>query len=252
VSADQTRLQQVVTNLVANAVENGPAGGPIEIRLIRQGGNACLTVRDFGVGLDPDTATQVFELFFQAKQGIHRAKGGLGIGLTLVRRIVELHGGEVSVTSEGPGHGATFKVQIPAIEAPLEKTQKRRTAPRFQRKVLVVEDAEDTRLSLRIALEMNGHEVHTASDGASGLDALLKLRPDIALIDIGLPKLDGYEIARRARAAGVATRLVAVSGYGMPEDKAQATAAGFDVHLTKPAPMDRVLALVSESPAITS
>ena len=115
-----------------------------------------------------------------------------------------------------------------------------------------MEDAEDTRRSLRLALEMNGHEVHTASDGASGLDALLELRPDIALIDIGLPKLDGYELARRARAAGVATRLVAVSGYGMPEDKAQATVAGFDVHLTKPAPMDRLLALVSESPEIAT
>jgi diguanylate cyclase len=253
VRADQTRLQQVVTNLVANAVENGPGDGRIEVRLTRQGGNACLTVRDFGVGLDPDTAAQVFELFFQAKQGIQRPKGGLGIGLTLVRRIVELHGGEVSVVSEGPGHGAVFMVRLPAIDAQgLEEAEKRRKAPRFQRKVLVVEDAEDTRRSLRIALEMNGHEVHTASDGASGLDALLELRPDIALIDIGLPKLDGYELARRARAAGVATRLVAVSGYGMPEDKAQAAAAGFDVHLTKPAPMDHVLALVSESPEIAT
>jgi NO-binding membrane sensor protein with MHYT domain/CheY-like chemotaxis protein/nitrogen-specific signal transduction histidine kinase len=248
VRGDQARLQQVVTNLVTNAVENTPAGGAIEVRLVREGAHACLTVRDYGVGLDPDTAAHVFDLFFQANQGIQRPKGGLGVGLTLVSRIIELHHGEVSVASEGPGKGATFTVRLPAIEAPaLTKHAHGGIRQRGCRNVLVIEDADNARNSLRIALEMAGHEVHTASDGASGLRALLELRPEVALIDIGLPQLDGYEVARRARSAGVNARLIALTGYGLPSDQAQAVTAGFDVHLTKPAAVERILALVSDA-----
>jgi NO-binding membrane sensor protein with MHYT domain/ActR/RegA family two-component response regulator/two-component sensor histidine kinase len=248
VRGDQARLQQVVTNLVTNAAENTPPGGAIEVRLERQGDDACLSVRDHGVGLDPDTAAHVFDLFFQANQGIQRPKGGLGVGLTLVRRIIELHNGEVSVASSGPGKGATFTVRLPAAEAPaLTASAQRRVGQRRRRNVLVIEDADDARNSLRLALEVAGHEVHTASDGASGLRALLELRPEVALIDIGLPELDGYEVARRARLAGVNARLIALTGYGLPDDKAQAAAAGFDVHLTKPAAVERILGLVSNA-----
>jgi diguanylate cyclase len=247
VRGDQARLQQVVTNLVTNAVENTPAGAPIEVRLARQGAHACLTVRDYGVGLDPDTALHVFDLFFQANQDIQRSKGGLGVGLTLVRRIIELHQGEVSVASQGRGKGASFSVRLPAIETPaLAGDAHARMGDRARRNVLVVEDADDARNSLRMALEMAGHEVHTASDGASGLRVLLELRPEVAVIDIGLPQLDGYELARRARSAGVNARLIALTGYGLPDDKAQAITAGFDVHLTKPATVERILALVSK------
>jgi NO-binding membrane sensor protein with MHYT domain/nitrogen-specific signal transduction histidine kinase/CheY-like chemotaxis protein len=248
VRGDQARLQQVVTNLVTNAVENTPPGAPIEVRLARQGEHAYLTVRDYGVGLDPDTAAHVFDLFFQANQGIQRPKGGLGVGLTLVRRIIELHYGEVNVTSEGPGKGATFTVRLPAIDAPaLAGRLQARARDRARRNVLVIEDADDARNSLRMALEMAGHEVHTASDGASGLRALLELRPEVALIDIGLPQLDGYEVARRARSAGINARLIALTGYGLSTDKEQAVTAGFDMHLTKPAKVERVLALVSDT-----
>jgi diguanylate cyclase len=247
VRGDQARLQQVVTNLVTNAVENTPPGAPIEVRLARQGAHACLTVRDYGVGLDPDTASHVFDLFFQANQDMQRSKGGLGVGLTLVRRIIELHQGEVSVASEGRGKGASFSVRLPAIETPaLAGHAHARMGDRARRNVLVIEDADDARNSLRMVLEMAGHEVHTASDGASGLRVLLELRPEVAVIDIGLPQLDGYELARRARSAGVNARLIALTGYGLPDDKAQAITAGFDVHLTKPATVERILALVSK------
>ena len=246
VRGDQTRLQQVVTNLVVNAAESSPAGGLIEVRLARVQKNACLTVRDYGVGLDPQTASRVFELFYQASQGIHRAKAGLGIGLTLVRRIVELHGGEITVASEGRGKGAIFTVRLPAIEPPLAMETPAPQLNRDARNVLVIEDAEDARQVLRVALELAGHTVHTAADGAHGLRLLLELRPDIALIDIGIPELDGYEVARRARAAGVNTRLVALTGYGLPVDRAEARSAGFDLHVTKPAVPEQILNLVAE------
>jgi signal transduction histidine kinase/CheY-like chemotaxis protein len=248
VRGDQARLQQVVTNLVTNAVESTARGATIEIRLARRGRDALLTVRDHGVGLDPDTAAHVFELFFQANQGIQRSKGGLGVGLTLVRRIIELHHGEVGVASAGPGKGALFTVRLPAVEAPaLKDVARTRAHDRERRNVLVIEDADDARNSLRVALELAGHEVHTAADGESGLQALLELRPEVALIDIGLPRLDGYEIARRARSAGVTARLVALTGYGLPADTEQAVSAGFDLHLAKPAALERVLAFISET-----
>jgi CheY-like chemotaxis protein len=169
--------------------------------------------------------------------------------LTLVRRIVELHGGRISVTSEGLGKGSAFSVLLPRIDAPILREAAAKTGSQGQaRKVLVIEDAEDARKSLRKILEFDGHEVQTETDGASGLAALIQLRPDIALIDIGLPTLDGYEVARRARAAGVRSRLVALTGYGLPDDKAKAMDAGFDAHLTKPTSVDRLLSIVSETP----
>jgi len=249
VAGDRTRLQQVVTNIVANAAEHSPPGGLIKVRLKRQGGDAFLTVRDYGVGLDRETISHVFELFFQANQGVYRAKGGLGMGLTLVRRIVELHHGAVSVASDGLGKGALFSVRLPAIAAPAtEERWEAYIGAAAPRTVLVIEDAEDTRQSLRLALELNGHHVRTAADGVTGLEALLDVQPDIALIDIGLPRLDGYEVARRARSAGVRARLVALTGYGLPQDQARATHSGFDLHLTKPADMNHVLSLVADAP----
>jgi signal transduction histidine kinase/ActR/RegA family two-component response regulator len=248
VEGDSTRLQQVVSNIVANAAEHSRPDDVIEVRLTRQGGAAVLTVRDHGVGLDPATASRVFDLFYQAHQDVHRGKGGLGIGLTLVRRIVEMHHGEVDVASDGLGKGALFTVRLPAIAMPATERPSKAFKTAASRRVLVIEDAEDTRRTLRMALELHGHDVCTAADGVKGLDALLAIQPDIALIDIGLPQLDGYEIARRARSAGVRARLVALTGYGMPQDEALATQAGFDVHITKPANLDYVLSLVSDAP----
>jgi len=252
VRGDRTRLEQVVSNLVANAVDHTSSDGLIEVRLANDGGMARLTVRDDGTGLDPETTSRVFELFYQARQPVQRPRGGLGIGLTLVRRIAELHGGRADVFSEGPGKGATFSVALPSIAAPtaIDRSAGRERA-RSRCKVLVIEDSDDARQSLRIVLESEGHRVHTASDGETGLDALVEMRPDIALIDIGLPGLDGYELARRARVAGVRARLIAISGYGLAEDKTRAAEAGFDAHITKPASVDHLLDLVSQTACAT-
>jgi NO-binding membrane sensor protein with MHYT domain/ActR/RegA family two-component response regulator/two-component sensor histidine kinase len=242
VRGDRTRLEQIVSNLVSNAVDHTAPNGLIEVQLGRENGTARLTVRDDGAGLEPASAARVFELFYQGSQPLQRPRGGLGIGLTLVRRIAELHGGGAEVASAGPGKGASFSVTLPAIEAPAGfASTSPRPAARSSSHVLVIEDSDDARESLQRLLEREGHRVDAATDGASGLAALLALRPDIALIDIGLPGFDGYEVARRARAAGVRSRLVAISGYGLAEDKKQAAEAGFDTHLTKPASIERVL-----------
>jgi len=246
VRGDRTRLEQIVSNLVSNAVDYTPAGGLIELRVFLEGERARLVVRDYGVGLEPAVASRVFDLFYQGSQPLQQPRGGLGIGLTLVRRIAELHGGRAEVTSDGPGKGATFTVTLPALEAPSAAAQNQTPrAPRPRCHVLVIEDSDDARHSLQKALELHGHRVHTASDGPSGLAALLALRPDIALVDIGLPGIDGHELARRARAAGIRSRLVAISGYGLAQDRSRASEAGFDAYLTKPVSMERILDILS-------
>jgi signal transduction histidine kinase/CheY-like chemotaxis protein len=248
VRGDRTRLEQVVSNLVSNAVDHTPVNGLVEVRVAREGETARLTVRDFGAGLEPAAAARVFELFYQAKQSRERPRGGLGIGLTLVRRIAELHGGEATVSSEGLGKGASFSVTLPAIEPPARAAApERRSRARSRCSVVLIEDSDDARQSLRMLLEMDGHRVETAADGPSGLAKLVEVQPDIALVDIGLPGMDGHELARRARAHGVRSRLIAISGYGLAEDKARAAEAGFDAHLTKPASIERVLELVSQA-----
>ena len=250
VRADPTRVEQVVVNLVNNAVNHTPEGGRISVQLSRSGEDALLSVTDTGVGFDRETASRVFDLFFQGHQDIQRSKGGLGIGLTLVQRIVELHGGQVRVTSEGPGKGATSTVRLPAIRAQMEAAGRSAAMPSpARRSVLIVEDSQDARSSLRSILEMAGHAVSTAEDGLRGLRQLTEADPDVALIDIGLPGMDGYELARRARASGSRALLVAITGYGQLGDKELAREAGFDAHFTKPAAMEPLLALIAGTPA---
>jgi CheY-like chemotaxis protein len=190
----------------------------------------------------------VFDLFFQAQPNIDRAKGGLGIGLTLVRRIVEAHGGTIDVTSEGLGKGATFTVRLPAIAAPTREAARQRTGARASRTVVIVEDAQDARISLQRIFEAEGHAVQSASDGVSGLKAIIETVPEVAIVDIGLPGLNGYELAERVRSAGLRTYLIALTGYGLREDKEQARKAGFDLHLTKPTKAERLLELVASAP----
>ncbi len=207
-----------------------------------------ITVRDDGAGMDAETAARAFDLFFQAKQGPERQRGGLGIGLTLVRRIVELHGGTITVESAGPGLGTAFTLaparrRRPASVAP----SKSQSATASARRVVLVEDSDDARISLQRILEHEGHTVHTAADGPAGLEAIARLKPDVALIDIGLPGIDGYTVARQLRARGLRTCLVALTGYGLAQDRRRAMEAGFDVHLTKPPAMERLLALVASA-----
>jgi NO-binding membrane sensor protein with MHYT domain/CheY-like chemotaxis protein len=250
VNADRTRIEQVVTNLVSNAVRHTTAGGRINVHVGTLADAAELTVSDDGVGIDAETATRVFELFFQAPQGPERKRGGLGIGLTLARRIVELHGGTIEADSDGLGHGATFTFLLPAIAAPpASAALQAAAAVGPARRVVIVEDSEDARLSLQRILEREGHTVHTAADGPSGLDVIAHLQPDVALIDIGLPGLDGYRVAAQLRSMGLRTYLIALTGYGLAEDRSRAQESGFNVHLTKPPPMERLLALVASAAA---
>jgi CheY-like chemotaxis protein len=199
-----------------------------------------LRVRDTGQGIRTDLLAHVFDLFVQEPQSLDRSRGGLGLGLALVKRLVELHGGSVAVWSAGPGQGTEFTVKLPAVAAPAAQTSVMRAgsppATARGRRVLVVEDSPDARQSLRLLLELAGHEVETSEDGPSGLAKLRDFRPDVALIDLGLPGLDGYAVARAVRQwpETRAIRLVAVTGYGQAEDRRRALAAGFDLHVTKP------------------
>jgi PAS domain S-box-containing protein len=246
VSADATRLEQVLTNLLANAVKYTPAGGEITVTAHRDGDHAVLSVRDTGVGIRPELLPRVFDLFVQADRSLERSAGGLGIGLTLVRQLVQLHGGTVEAESAGPGRGSTFTVRLPILEARPESDAAARPAVAGPaQRVLVVEDNEDAREMLRNLLHLLGHEVHEACDGASGIEEARRLRPDAALIDIGLPGIDGYEVARRIRAEVPRVRLVAVTGYGQPEDRERAFAAGFDVHLVKPVDPEQLQRLLA-------
>ena len=250
VEADRTRIEQLLSNLVSNAVQHTAEGGRIALEVAARGGEAALTVSDDGAGMDAETAARAFELFYQARQGPERKQGGLGIGLTLARRIAELHGGAIDLASDGPGKGATFTVRLPRLERPVATGARPQAdaAPRSARRIVIVEDLPDARSSLQRVLELEGHAVYTAADGQGGFDVITRLRPDVALIDIGLPGLDGHRLARRLRSSGLRTYLVALTGYGLGEDKVRARESGFDAHLTKPPPMAQLLRLVSEAP----
>jgi signal transduction histidine kinase/CheY-like chemotaxis protein len=235
-SLDETRLEQVVTNLVGNALRFTPPGGTIDVTLRAVAGDAVLRIRDSGVGISPEMLLRVFDMFVQGPPGPGGGPGGLGLGLTLVRRIIELHGGTIEAASEGAGRGSTFTIRVPAIAAaPVAPPPPGPDANGGRRRVVIVEDNVDAREMLRLALELSGHEVHEADDGPSGLATILRLRPDVALVDVGLPEFDGYEVARQIRkTAGTTIRLIALTGYGQPDDRRQALEAGFDAHLVKP------------------
>ena len=199
-----------------------PAGGRVSVAVTARDGQAVLRVEDTGAGIPADLLPRIFDLFVQGQTGLHRPAAGLGIGLTLVKRLVGLHGGHIEAASDGPGRGSVFTARFPLIEAPGDpgNPARPRTGAPVRRRVLIVEDNDDARQMLRHLLERAGHEVHEAADGRAGLDRTLSLRPDAAVIDIGLPGLDGYEVARRIRAAGQAdVLLIAVTGYGQPGDR---------------------------------
>jgi signal transduction histidine kinase/ActR/RegA family two-component response regulator len=245
VHADETRIEQVITNLLGNAFKYTPPDGRVSVIVRRDGDEAVLPVSDTGIGISTDLLPRVFDLFVQAGGGLERRQGGLGIGLSVARRLVELHGGRITAASPGTGFGATFTVQLSALQssellAPAAAAAERRVAPR---RVLVIEDNVDSREMLQALLSNLGHEVHQAPDGPAGLDAARKLEPDVVLIDVGLPGLDGYEVARRIRLGGGRRPiLIALTGYGMPEDRERAREAGFDVHLVKPVEPERLAA----------
>ncbi|MCM5679473.1 ATP-binding protein [Schlegelella sp. S2-27] len=234
VEVDAMRIEQVVTNLLTNAAKYTPAGGTIAVRVGVDGDEAVLEVRDTGVGIPPTLLPRVFDLFVQGERTLDRRQGGLGIGLTLVRRLVELHGGRVQAQSPGPNLGSTFTVRLKRAAPPSMAPNATGAASTAAKHVVVVEDNEDALAAIEKLLTLAGHRVTIASDGATGLQRVMDASPDLALIDIGLPGLNGYEVAQRLRAAGRSTRLVALSGYGQPQDIERALAAGFDAHMVKP------------------
>ena len=251
IRGDAARVEQVLTNLVVNAINHTPANGNIDVSLAREGNDAVITVNDTGMGIVAESLPRVFDLFYQEERRGYRPHGGLGIGLTLVRRLVEMHGGTIDATSGGTGKGATFTARIPAAEppddAPAAAPAAKRSGPR---KVQIVEDHLDARETLRAALELDGCEVRTAADGPAGLAALKEWDPDAVIVDIGLPGMDGHAVARAIRAhAGENIQLIALTGYGLAEDEQAAQAAGFDAHLVKPADMTRLRALLRDGAA---
>ena len=252
VEGDPARLAQIVSNLLDNALKYTPTGGDVRVITAREGDGAVLRVRDSGEGIRADLVDRVFDLFVQEPQALDRSRGGLGLGLSLVKRLVELHGGTVSASSGGPGRGSEFSIRLPAFAGPAEPAAV--SAPPVAtsggacRRVLVVEDNADAREMLQVLLECAGHEVATAGDGAGALAEVERFRPEVAVIDIGLPGIDGYEVARTVRAAPDAhrIRLIAVTGYGQAEDRRKAVEAGFDEHIAKPVDPDRLIRLVAD------
>lgn len=244
VDADPTRLTQVITNLVNNAAKYTHAGGRISIACAREGEQTVVVVRDNGSGIPREMLSRIFDLFAQAEPSTARTHGGLGIGLTLVKNLVEMHGGTVVARSRGRGTGSEFEVRLPVVMAPrAEAAPLRGGGPARPFRVLIVEDNVDTRETLRRVLELDGHEVHEAADGPQAIEIALVNRPEVLIIDIGLPGLDGYEVARRLRTSlGETPLLIALTGYGQPEDRRLSRDAGFDAHLVKPVSPEQLTA----------
>jgi signal transduction histidine kinase/CheY-like chemotaxis protein len=253
VIGDAARLAQVLTNLLINAAKYTEEGGRLSLTARREGGEAVLAVRDTGIGIPPDMLAAVFDLFIQVEHSIDRSQGGLGVGLTLVKRLVEMHGGSVRASSPGVGQGSEFVVRLPALDAvqsptPVHSDVKASQPPQPLR-VLVVDDNTDTADTLATLLELEGHQVRLAHDGPTALAAAAAFRPDAVVLDLGLPGMDGFEVARRLRdrTGGNGLVLVAVSGYGQDEDRKRARLAGFDHHLVKPAEIGTLRSLLASS-----
>jgi signal transduction histidine kinase/ActR/RegA family two-component response regulator len=250
---DPVRLEQIVSNLVGNAVKYTPPGGTITITTSCGDRECRLSVADSGIGLSPELAARAFDLFVQGKRNLDRSEGGLGIGLTLVRRLAELHGGRVELQSEGENRGARFSLAFPAAEAPAARPAMQEAANAGELSVLLVEDNPDARETMKALLEAFGHKVRATADGEAGIAAALASPPDVALVDLGLPKADGFEVARRIRASGNGrTYLAAVTGYGAKEDRARSLDAGFDAHFTKPIELDALRRMLAEAASITA
>ena len=237
VLGDSSRLQQIQVNLLNNAIKYTPEGGEIEIRAFAEEDQAVVTVRDSGVGIAAEMLDSVFDLFTQSDTTLDRSDGGMGVGLTLVRALTEFHGGSVLANSNGLGQGSEFTVRVP-LTSELIANELNVDGDRTVRgnRIVLVEDNKDARETLKTLLEMDGYEVETAADGVAGVELVRRKKPDIAFVDIGLPGIDGLQVAQRLRELFPkdALYLVATTGYGLPNDVDAALAAGFDAHVTKP------------------
>jgi len=251
VEVDPVRISQVLSNLLSNAAKYTPQGGCIRLAVRVEGHDVVVTVADDGIGIAADMLGAVFDMFTQAARSIERSHGGLGIGLSLVRRLVELHGGSASASSEGVGRGSTFAVRLPLADAPAADAGAAPgvAAPGRALRVLVADDNLDAAATLSALLQLDGHQTCVVHDGAAAVDAAATFRPELAFLDIGMPRMDGYEAARRLRQMPAldGMLLVALTGWGTDEDRARSRAAGFDRHLLKPAMPDEVQAVLAEA-----
>jgi two-component system, chemotaxis family, CheB/CheR fusion protein len=246
IDGDRVRLVQIVDNLLSNAITHTSAPGTITVSARQEDGEAIVQVRDTGSGIDPELLPHIFETFRQAGQSIDRAKGGLGLGLALVKGLVELHGGHVTAHSEGVDHGSTFELRLP-LAAPAPEARSRAPTRHDARRILVVEDNQDAAELLARLLEHEGHRVWSAQSGAEGLELAQEIRPDVVLCDLGLPgSMNGFDVARALRRHETLrdALLIAITGYGRPEDKQRTGEAGFDAHITKPVDMAELKALL--------
>jgi CheY-like chemotaxis protein len=249
-NGDEGRLAQVVANLLTNSAKYTEPGGAITVDACQEADEVVLCVRDNGIGISSGLLPHVFDLFTQERQAADRGRGGLGIGLTIVRNLVELHGGTVEAASDGQGKGSVFTVRLPAAgEEPAAIELPAAVAPAVavaSRRILAVDDNEDALDLLAEVLRSAGHVVATAKDGPSALHVVETFRPEVAILDIGLPVMDGYELAGRMRGdlGGAAPWLIALTGYGQPSDRDRARQAGFSEHLTKPVDLGRLLGAV--------
>jgi signal transduction histidine kinase len=244
IEGDRTRLVQIVGNVLHNATKFMDPGGRITLRVAREGGVAVFSVSDAGIGIPADRIERVFDLFTQVHGGGAGTQGGLGIGLALVRRLVEMHGGTVAARSEGPGRGTEVRVSLPAtgallsedVEPPAPLVAVDPLPPHARRRILIADDNHDAAGSLALRLELAGHDVRTAQDGLEALAVARSFQPDVVLLDLGMPAMDGYETARHLRRLswGKQVRLIALTGWGQQQDRVRTAEAGFDVHLVKP------------------
>jgi CheY-like chemotaxis protein/nitrogen-specific signal transduction histidine kinase len=251
VEGDMVRLSQVVANLLNNAAKYTPPGGQIAVSVRREGQWIALAVRDNGIGIAPAALPNIFEMFVQVDQDHKRTQGGLGIGLALVKRLVEMHGGAVQAASAGEGKGSEFTVRLPLasrqLPQPEQLPEKSRNAP-TRRRVLVVDDNQDAASSLGMLLGLLGSEVQTANDGRSALALVERYRPDVVLLDLGMPGMSGYEVAQRVRELPQfrEVKLIALTGWGQEDDRRRTREAGFDHHLVKPVNLEALQVLLSE------
>jgi signal transduction histidine kinase/CheY-like chemotaxis protein len=249
---DLDRMAQVISNLVCNAAKYTPPGGRIEVSARRCDGAVEIAVTDNGLGIRPDLLPHIFDLFVQGSQTIDRAEGGLGIGLTLARKVTELHGGTIHAASGGHGKGSTFRVRLPADVARARPSRSSRAPTETQRsvRILVVDDNHDSAEMVADALQHLGHTVSVAHDGPGALTEAAAFRPEVVLLDLGLPTMDGFEVARRLRADGVRVHLVAMTGYGQASDREATREAGFDAHLVKPVDLATLERAIAAAPAV--
>jgi len=239
------RLVQCVSNILTNASKYTDVGGKIQIALRAEFGKALISVEDNGIGMSSELLPKIFDLFVQSERSLDRSQGGLGIGLSVVRRLIEMHDGEVTARSGGVARGSTFEIRLPLALAPSEVKAPALVASGQCKRVLVVDDNRDAADTLSLLLRIHGHDVKTAYGGDEALRIAEAWHPDLVLLDIGLPVLDGYQVARSLRARGMTANLIAVTGYGQPEDVRRARDAGFDAHMVKPVDFDRLLSELS-------